>query len=127
MKFPAKLWIALLALLNLSACTGWQSALDPKGPQAESLANLIWIFTTISAVTWLAVMGVLLTAILRRVPDRPDPLLLRTPTERRSLMVVAGAVAATLVTVIALTALSYLSQRHLYARQPPAVVVTITG
>jgi cytochrome c oxidase subunit 2 len=42
-------------------------------------------------------------------------------------MLVAGAAAATLLIVIALTALSYVSQRHLYARQAPAVVIKITG
>src|SRR4051794_30843443 len=127
MQLGGKLWIAPLALLALSGCAGWQSALDPQGPQADGLADLIWIFTAISAVIWLAVMLVVLAAILRRSPDRPDPLTLRVPTERRSVLAIAGATAATLLTVMALTALSYLSQRQLYARQPPAVVVKITG
>jgi cytochrome c oxidase subunit 2 len=127
MKLGAKLWIMLLALLALSGCSGWQSVLDPKGPQAERLAELIWIFTAISAVIWLAVMVVLLMAIVPRSPDRPNPLALRVATERRSLVTVAAAAAATLLIVIALTAVSYLSQRHLYAKQRSAVVVTITG
>jgi len=127
MKLCAKSWIMLPVLLASSGCSGWQSALDPKGPQAESLAELIWTFTAIGTVIWLAVMAVLLIAVVRRSPERPDPLTRRGPTERRGIVAVAGAAGATLLIVIALTALSYLSQRHLYGKQPSAVVIQITG
>jgi cytochrome c oxidase subunit 2 len=123
----AKLWIMLLALFALSGCAGSQSALDPKGPQAGRLAELIWIFIAVSTVIWLAVMVVLLIAVVRRTPDRPEPLAFRARTEQRSILAVAGATAATLAIVIALTALSYLSQRHLFAKQPSDVVIKITG
>jgi cytochrome c oxidase subunit 2 len=125
MKLCARSSIMLTA--PLSGCSGWQSALDPQGPQAESLAELIWIFTAIGTVIWLAVMAVLLIALVRRSPERPDPLTLRVPTERRGIVAVAGAAGATLLIVIALTALSYLSQRHLYAKRPSSVVIQITG
>lgn len=127
MRGSGKLWITLPALLVLSACVRWQSVLDPQGPQSEHLSKLIWIFTIISAVIWLAVMAVLLVGVLRRAPERPDPLTLRVSTERRSLWAVGGAAAATLLTVIALTAISYWSQRQLYAKSPAGLVVKITG
>jgi len=127
MKLCIKLCIMLLGLLALSGCSGLQSVLDPKGPQAKRLAELIWIFSGISAVIWLAIIVVLLKAVLRRSPDRPDPLAIGAPTERRSIVAVAAATATTLVIVVVLTLLSYLSQRHLYAKQPSAVVVKITG
>jgi cytochrome c oxidase subunit II len=123
----SRLATALPALVAVTGCTGWQSALDPQGPQSEHLSHLIWIFTGLSTVIWLAVMGVLLGAVVRRAPDRPDPLALHVPTERRSVMMVGGAVLGTLLTVIGLTALSYFSQRHLYAKEASAVVVKITG
>jgi len=123
----SKLATALPALLAVSGCAGWQSVLDPQGPESKHLSGLIWIFTGLSAVIWLAVMGVLLVAIVRRAPERPDPLALHMPIERRGVMIVGGAVLATLLTVIGLTALSYFSQRHLYATQASAVVVKITG
>jgi len=127
MSVGSKLTIALPALLAMSGCTGWQSALDPQGPESRHLSDLIWIFTGVSTVIWFAVMGVLLAALLRRAPDRPDPLALHVPTERRGLVIVGGAVLGTLLTVIALTALSYVSQSHLYAKEASAVVVKITG
>jgi cytochrome c oxidase subunit 2 len=127
MKFGVRIQTVLLAALVMSGCTGWQSALDPKGPQAKTLADLFWIFAVVSAAVWLAVMLVLLMALLRRASDRPDPLTLRAATEQRSVMAVGAAAGTTLLTVIGLTALSYLSQRHLYARHQPAVVIKITG
>jgi len=127
MKSRARLLILQLALLVLSACSGWQSALDPKGPQARSLSDLIWLFTAIGAAIWLAVMIVLLISMLRRAADRPDPLVLQAPVERRSLLAVGSAAAATLLIVIALTAVSYLSQRRVYAKAQAGVVIKITG
>jgi cytochrome c oxidase subunit 2 len=118
---------AVLLLCLLGGCSGAQSALDPQGPQAAQLAKLFWIFTAVCAAVWFAVMLVLLVGLVRRRPARPDPLRLDPRTERRSLAVVGGAVVATLLTVIALTALSYLSQRQLYARERPAVTIKVTG
>src|SRR4051812_23478735 len=126
MRSRANLWIVVPALLALAACTGQQSALDPQGPQAHRLADLIWIFTAIGAVIWLAVMAVLLSALIRRAPERPDPLALGIPTERRSVVAVALAATATLLIVIALTAVSYLSQRRVYAKETSSVVIKIT-
>ena len=87
----------------LSACSGPQSALDPQGPHADNLARLFWIFTVISAVIWLAVMVVLVLGLARRVPNRLDPLALEPRAERRSLVVVGGAVVATALTLGAST------------------------
>jgi cytochrome c oxidase subunit II len=114
-------------LFLLTGCSGQQSALDPQGPQAEHLANLFWIFTAVCAAIWLAVMIVLLTAMWRRAPMRADPLLLDKGQEQRKAIAVTGAVTGTLLTVISLTVLSFLSQRLLFAHDKPAVTIKITG
>jgi cytochrome c oxidase subunit 2 len=72
-------------------------------------------------------MIVLLIALVRRRAERPDPLQLDAATERRGATVVGGAVIATLLTIIALTALSYLSQRQLFAKEKPSVTIKVTG
>jgi cytochrome c oxidase subunit II len=118
---------AASTLLFTRDCLASQSALDPKGPHAEHLARLFWIFTGVCTFVWVAVMIVLLVGLIRRKAERPDPLQLEPATERRSAAVVGGAVIATLLTVIALTALSYLSQRQLYAKEKPAVTIKVTG
>jgi cytochrome c oxidase subunit 2 len=115
----------------LASCTvllgGWQSVLDPQGPQADHLAKLIWTFTILCTAIWLTVMAVLWIGLLRRRPTRLDPLDLNTTRERRSVIVVGGAAVATLVTVLGLTGLSYFSQRALFAKEAPAVTIKITG
>src|SRR4051812_13172003 len=127
MRPPLQPLVAVLVLCLVSACSGVQSALDPQGPQAAHLARLLWIFTAVCAAVWLAVMLVLLAALARRTAERPDPLLLDPRAERRSVAVVGAAVLATLLTVVALTALSYLSQRQLFAREKAGVTIKVTG
>src|SRR3954463_5160120 len=104
-----------------------QSALDPQGPHARQLAELFWIFTGVCTFVWVAVMIVLLVGLVRRKAERPDLLQLDAATERRGAAVVGSALVATLLTIIALTALSYLSQRQLFAREKPAVTIKVTG
>jgi cytochrome c oxidase subunit 2 len=113
--------------LLLGGCGGQQSALDPQGPQADHLASLIWSFTALCSAIWFVVMIVLLVGLVRRKVAQPDPLALDPGRERRSVMVVGGAVAVTLITVIGLTALSYASQRALFGREKPAVTIKVTG
>jgi cytochrome c oxidase subunit II len=124
---PFRVAACISAMSSLAACSGWQSALDPRGPQAEHLSTLFWIFTALSTAIWLAVMAVLVVGLVRRVPPERDPLAIEPQTERRRLAVVGSAIVATLLTVIALTALSYVSQRQLFAREPPSVTVKVTG
>ena len=50
---------AMSWLLLCAGCTGWQSALAPKGPQAAQLSWLLWSFIVVCGVIWLLVMLVL--------------------------------------------------------------------
>lgn len=127
MRYRFRAAASVIATLLLSDCSGPQSALDPQGPHAEQLAGLFWIFVAVSAVIWLAVMIVLFVGLARRVPERPDPLALEPAVERRRLAIVGGAAVATLLTVVVLTALSYFSQRQLFARESPGVTIKVTG
>jgi cytochrome c oxidase subunit 2 len=114
-------------LLSVCSCAGQQSALDPKGPQAEHLSNLIWSFTLICTAVWCLVMLVLALALLRRRPQRPEPLAVDPQRERRAVVVVSAAVTATAFIVLGLTILSYVSQQKLFAKDPPAVTISVTG
>lgn len=123
-----RLRLSLLGLaVCLAGCSGQQSALDPQGPYAEHLANLFWTFTAVCSAIWLAVMIVLLIGLTRWAPARIDPLQLDGRKERRHVFVVSGAVIGTLVTVIALTAVSFVSQRKLFAHEKPAITIKVTG
>ena len=87
---PSRPSAGLTALLPLLAgCSGWQSALDPKGPAADELARLIWFFTLLCAVVWLLVMIVLAMALLRRKRQHGEPLLVDAAADRRPVAVVS--------------------------------------
>src|SRR4051812_24257947 len=126
MRFRLALAAASI-ILFLTDGRASQSALDPQGPQARQLAQLIWVFTGVCTVVWIAVMAMLVVALLRRRPERLDPLHLDAARERHGAVAISGALTATLLIVLGLTGLSYLSQRELFARERPAVTVKVTG
>ena len=77
------LWVGTCCL---AGCSGWQSALDPQGPQAKHLADLIWTFTIVCSLIWVVVILALLVGLSRRHQERPDPVARsrqRAPHDRR--------------------------------------------
>ena len=76
MNARTALLLSVLALA-LAGCRGWQSALDPQGPQARELAWLFWMFTAVLTAIWIAVMIALAVALMRRAPTR-------SPSTRRA-------------------------------------------
>lgn len=61
MKAQQRAIVLLLPLcLGLAGCAGVQSALDPHGVEARSVALLFWAMITGGALIWLAVVGVLI-------------------------------------------------------------------
>ncbi|MBS3650289.1 cytochrome c oxidase subunit II [Pseudaminobacter sp. 19-2017] len=115
-------------MIPLSGCTGIQSALDPKGPAASELAWLIWFFTGLCSLIWLAVMIVLIWGLSKRRGDRAEPLDIDEAGDRKATRVVTGAVAATVLMMIVLSLLSYFSNRTIAAigGQNP-VTIKLTG
>ena len=72
MKARTALLLSVLALA-LAGCRGWQSALDPQGPQARELAWLFWMFTAVLAAIWVAVMIALAVALIAPRPAARRP------------------------------------------------------
>jgi cytochrome c oxidase subunit 2 len=56
--------------LALYACSGFQSALDPKGPKAQAISQLNWFLVVVATVVYVAVIAALFYA-LRRATTRP--------------------------------------------------------
>lgn len=111
----------------LAGCSGWQSSLDPRGPQSDTLATLFWLFAAILTVVWLLTMVALLVALYRRHGERPDPLLLNARSEKRMTTVVGTAVALTAALVAALTMVSFGAQRAMFATAEPTLTVLVKG
>lgn len=59
----------MAAALLLCACAGHQSALDPQGPAARSIANISWVMFIGAAAILLLVMVLALLAVFRRHDD----------------------------------------------------------
>ena len=57
----------VLNFLWLTACTGpQQSVVDPSGPQAGRIANLLWFFIALLTVVFVIVMVLTLWTLTRR-------------------------------------------------------------
>jgi cytochrome c oxidase subunit 2 len=120
--------VAALLPLMLTGCSGWQSVLDPKGPQAADLAWLFWTFTWFLGAVWLATMIALAIAIWPRW--RRDGVTLTgedRAKEHRMTLIVGGAVLFTGLSVLALTGLSYAGQKRFYTARPEALTIKLTG
>ena len=115
-------------MLPLAGCSGWQSALDPKGPAADELAWLIWFFTALSTAVWILVMIVLVIGLVRRMRPAGDPLVLDAASERSKVVAVAAALGVTAAILIGLTLLSFFANRTLAAiGTDSAMTIRVTG
>jgi cytochrome c oxidase subunit II len=63
--------LASAAGLLMAGCSGPQSALDPRGPQAARIASEWWLFFWVCTAVFLAVAGVLLYAVARARRGQP--------------------------------------------------------
>jgi cytochrome c oxidase subunit 2 len=118
---------AVVLGLGLAGCSGWQSALDPHGPHAARIASIIFTFTIVCTVVWLAVIAFMVWALMRRRPPRPDPLATPIGRDRRTGYVIVSLAFLTGVVVAALTLLSFVSQRSLYARAADTLALRVIG
>lgn len=121
--------LTILVLAGFTAaCQGRQAALDAHGPQAQAIADLFWMFLAILAAVWIVTIGTLLVGLARRRRSAPrDPLAENPRFERRLTIIVGSAVAATAMIVVALTVVSYASQKALAPNQGGVVSLRITG
>ena len=93
------------AAVTLAACSGFQSALDPKGPRAEAVARLHWTLTAIATVVYVLVISALVYALWRasrRSPVVEEHLHHETP-EQAAVMKRGVIIAAAATTVIMLS------------------------
>ncbi|TPJ39969.1 cytochrome c oxidase subunit II [Mesorhizobium sp. B2-6-5] len=128
MKRLASTGFGTTCVLFLQGCSGWQSALDPKGPAASELAWLIWFFTALCAVIWVLVMIALAAPLLMRPRTRSEPLALDAGADHRKLRVVVIAVGLTAAIVVGLTLLSFFANRTLAAiGSDAALTIRVTG
>jgi cytochrome c oxidase subunit 2 len=119
--------LIVVATCVLTSCTGWQSAFNAQAAQSEEIKRILLIFIVVSSAIWVAVMLVLLFGLLRRRTLREQPLDFHEAFEGRAGNVILIAGIATTITVLALSVVSYGAQRTVFANDPAAVTVKVTG
>ncbi|MCK1669698.1 cytochrome c oxidase subunit II [Bradyrhizobium sp. 153] len=126
---PVRMRTALVpfATLPLAACAGRQSVLDPQGLQSSQILHTIFIFLTVAAAVWIAVVVVLGVSLLRRKRPADQPLALHQPFERTSGRVIFVLGLATLVVMLGLSIVSYAGQRTIFAKDENALTLKIIG
>lgn len=126
---PARLrWVAMLLLCAANAgCSGWQSALDDHGAEAERLAHLIWLIIAVCAAIWVLVTLVLALSLWRRRPPRANPLTVEPTADRRLTGIVATAIALSIAVVALLTLVSFFATRGLSETTADPLKIRVRG
>ena len=112
----------LVATTALAAgCADNHSALNPAGPRAQHIADLLLLFCAVSAVVYIVVIGFLVWSMLRkRTTIGPD-------AERKSTRVITAAMALTVLTLLTLALADFTVQRGLQAHPADAMRIVVTG
>jgi cytochrome c oxidase subunit 2 len=112
----------------------WQSALNPAGDGARTIATLLWIFTGLLGAIFVIVVSIALGSLFRRhrgIEQEPlEQTHLPSPqTERRLRRVVGSAIVLTTVIIIGLITISISAAKAVSGRIVPehALVIEVTG
>jgi cytochrome c oxidase subunit II len=119
--------LVVVATCVLTSCTGRQSSFNAQAAQSEEIKRILLSFIVVSTAVWIAVMLVLLFGLIRRRTLREQPLEFHEAFEGRAASVVFVAGVATTIAVLALSVVSYGAQRTVFANDPAAVTVKVTG
>ena len=107
-----------------TGCGGIQSALNPAGPQAGSIATLTWWFFGICGAVYVLTLAALGWALFRRRAASDDA----PETSQRIGRIIAGATLVTVLTLVVLTVYSVAAGRGLGDPSGPgAITVDVIG
>ena len=119
--------LATAAALMLTACSGWQSAIDVQGAPAISIKQLIILIVAVCSAVWAMVMAVLIRALWQRREPRGRPADLDPRTDRRIMRAVTAATAATVVILIVFTTASFFTTRALSIASNDDLTIKVQG
>lgn len=109
----------------IASCSGSQSALDPRGPHAELIADLWWPMLFVGALVTLLVLIALLVALFRSSGNRPERPLHARQSWR---LVVAGGIILPLIVSVPFLAASFAIGSIIDSKAPEnALTVEVVG
>jgi cytochrome c oxidase subunit 2 len=117
-----------LLALCLTSCGGIQNAINPAGPQAESLSRLWWLMFTVCSIVFVLVMIAVLLALrnsTREPQSATAPLELPPEQQQRRRNVIISAVTATVIILFVFLIASFSAGRSLTADLPNKNGLTI--
>ena len=116
----------LFVLTALAACTSNHAALNPAGPRAQGIANLLLLFCAVGSIVYLIVIGLLIWSLWRR--RRGDPQGGgENPREGQPWRFIGMGVALTCLTLITLALADFVVQRRLSAHPADAMRILLIG
>jgi cytochrome c oxidase subunit 2 len=118
-----------LALLALQGVPSAQRVLDPAGIQAERIARFWWFALATGGVVFVLVIGAMLYATFHRRRGEADDPQIEAAKSRMMNRWVIGAVAATVVVLVAYLVLDFLTGRAIaaLARSDDALTIDVVG
>jgi cytochrome c oxidase subunit 2 len=112
-------WLVTTALLLGQGCSSNHAAMNPAGPRARQIADLMLVFTSVSVVVYLVVIAFLVWAMLRKRA--------RAGADAKAKGVITVATGLTVVILLTLACADFLVQRRLSSHPADALRVLITG
>ncbi len=121
----ARAFPLLLLVTQLLGCTSNHAALNPAGPRAQAIANLLLLFCAVSTVVYLIVIAFLVWTLYRRGPREGVEGTARR--DQKSWRIITAGVALTIVVLITLAVADFAVQRRLSAHPADALRIVLTG
>ena len=109
---------AALGAVSVSSvgCSGFQSSLNPAGPQAERISDLFWLYCTVALAVYIVVMLFVLGTIVRRRSASDEPIVEPdAKQEARLVWIVSGSVALTVVILLVLLIADFTTGQALHS------------
>jgi cytochrome c oxidase subunit 2 len=124
----ARIVPVLTSTLLLASCSANHGALNPAGPRARHIADLMLVFFSVATIVYLIVIAVLVWAMLRRRSEasRQGGAVLEA-AEKKASKIIAASVALTVVTLITLALADFFVQRSLQSHPEDALRIVVTG
>ncbi len=122
-----------LLALSFSSCGGIQNAINPAGPQADSLSRLWWLMFTVCSIVFVLVLIAVLLALRKGTSEPPantPPLLELSPEQqRRRRNAIISAVTITTIVLFVFLIASFSAGRSLTAdlAHKNGLTIDVTG
>jgi cytochrome c oxidase subunit II len=114
-------WLVTTVLLLGQGCSSNHAAMNPAGPRARQIADLMLVFTSISVAVYLIVIAFLVWAMLRKRAGAG------AGADAKAKRVITVATGLTVVILLTLACADFVVQRGLSSHPADALRVLITG